>query len=95
MDKKFADEMRELIREALDMYKASTTSPRVAEVWGCKNVGDFMCGFFVGDMVATLRGAFSLRYKKMPTAEEQGEMVRIVEEYSNEIEGFFARFNRS
>ena len=93
MDPEFAKKTDELIRQTLDLYKKSGASPRVGQVWECEKTGDFLCGFFVGEMIGAALGAFSAFHKRDPTDGEHMEIVSMVERYSGEIKEFFARFN--
>ncbi|MDA7959540.1 MAG: hypothetical protein MPJ08_02270 [Nitrosopumilus sp.] len=65
----------------------------VGDVWRRSNVGDFLCGFFVGEMVGSALSAFQVFHKREPTADEHMEIVKIVEGHSGQIREFFARFN--
>ena len=76
----------------MDLYKQAGASPRVGQVWDCKSVGDFLCGFFVGEMVGSALGAFQVVHRREPTPEEHLEIVSLVEEHSVEIKEFFAKF---
>lgn len=93
LDKEFAKQTDELIRQTLDMYKKAGASPRVGQAWGCKNVGDFLCGFFVGEMVGSALGAFQSVHRREPTPEEHLEIIELVEAHGAEIRPFFAKFN--
>ena len=89
----FAKQTTELIRQTLDLYRTAGASPRVGNIWKCQNVGDFLCGFFVGEMVGSALSAFQIVHKREPTADEHMEIVGLVEQHSKEIQEFFARFN--
>jgi len=93
LDSDFKLQTTKLIEETLDLYKTSGASPRVGQVWDCKSLGDFLCGFFVGEMVGSALSAFQIVHKREPTAEEHLEIIELVESYSNEILDFFAKFN--
>ena len=93
LDPEFARQTTELITETLRLYKTSEASPRVGQAWGCENTGDFLCGFFVGEMVGSALSAFQVFHKREPTAEEHLEIIELVERHSAEIKEFFARFN--
>lgn len=93
LDAEFAKQTTELIRQTLDLYRTAGASPRVGNIWKCQNVGDFLCGFFVGEMVGSALSAFQIVHKREPTADEHMEIVGLVEQHSKEIQEFFARFN--
>ncbi len=93
LDAEFAKQTTELIRKTLDLYRTAGASPRVGNIWKCQNVGDFLCGFFVGEMVGSALSAFQIVHKREPTADEHMEIVGLVEQHSKEIQEFFARFN--
>ena len=93
LDSEFAKQTTDLITQTLDLYKTAGASPRVGETWDCANVGDFLCGFFVGEMVGSALSAFQIVHKREPTAEEHMEMVELVESHSKEIKEFFNKFN--
>jgi len=46
LDSEFIKQTDHLIKQTLELYKNAGVSPRIAEVWNIKNVGDFLCGFF-------------------------------------------------
>ena len=60
IDAEFARQTEDLIVQTLDLYKKSGASPRVGQVWSCSSVGDFLCGFFVGEMVGSALSAFQI-----------------------------------
>lgn len=93
LDPEFSKQTTELIQQTLDLYKKSGASPRVTQTWECANVGDFLCGFFVGEMVGSALSAFQIVHQREPTADEHLEIIQLVEGHSNEIKEFFARFN--
>jgi len=93
LDPEFAKQTSELIEQTLELYKTAGASPRVGQTWDCANVGDFLCGFFVGEMVGSALSAFQIVHKREPTAEEHLEIIELVESYSKEIKDFFAKFN--
>ncbi len=93
LDPEFQEQTSNLIRTTLDLYKNTDISPRVSEVWKTQNIGDFLCGFFVGEMVGSALSAFQIFHKREPSSEEHMEIVDIVEKYSKEIQDFFSKFN--
>ena len=93
LDAEFTKQTTELITQTLDLYKTAGASPRVGQTWNCENVGDFLCGFFVGEMVGSALSAFQIVHKREPTADEHLEIIELVESYSKEIKEFFAKFN--
>ena len=93
LDTEFTKQTDHLIKQTLELYKNAGVSPRIAEVWNIKNVGDFLCGFFIGEMVGSALSAFQIFHKREPTADEHMEIVTLVENYSKEIQDFFSKFN--
>ncbi len=93
LDSEFSKQTSSLIEQTLELYKSAGASPRIGQLWNCQNVGDFLCGFFVGEMVGSALSAFQIVHKREPTAEEYMEIIELVESYSKEIKEFFAKFN--
>ena len=93
LDNEFKEQTERLVTETLELYKNAGASPRIGDVWKCENTGDFLCGFFVGEMVGSALSAFQVYHKREPSAEEHMEIVEIVEKYSEEIVIFFTKFN--
>ena len=93
LDPEFTNQTNELIIQTLELYKKAGASPRVGQLWECENVGDFLCGFFVGEMVGSALSAFQVVHQREPTADEHMEIVELVESHSKEIKEFFAKFN--
>ena len=93
LDSEFIKQTNKLVSETLKLYQNAGASPRIGEVWRCENTGDFICGFFVGEMVGSALSAFQVFHKRVPTAQEHMEIVEIVENYSEEITEFFSQFN--
>ena len=93
LDPEFSKQTTELITQTLELYKSAGASPRVGQLWDCQNVGDFLCGFFVGEMVGSALSAFQIVHKREPTGDEHIEIIELVENHSKEIKEFFAKFN--
>ena len=93
LDPDFAKQTSDLIVNTLELYKKTGVSPRVEQVWNCKNKGDFLCGFFTGTMVGSALAAFQTIHKRETTPEEHIEIIEIIEGYSQEIKEFFTKFN--
>lgn len=93
LDPEFRNQTLSLIEQTLELYKSSGASPRVNQVWSCQRLGDFLCGFFVGEMVGSALSAFQIVHKREPTADEHMEIVELVESHSKEIQDFFSKFN--
>jgi hypothetical protein len=93
LDSEFKKQTNKLVSETLKLYQNAGASPRIGEVWRCENTGDFLCGFFVGEMVGSALSAFQVFHKRVPTAQEHMEIVEIVENYSEVITEFFSQFN--
>ena len=93
LDPEFKKQTEKLISDTLELYKKSGTSPKVSEVWQCENIGDFLCGFFVGEMIGSALSAFQIFHKREPVPEEHNEIFEIVESQKDDIREFFAKFN--
>ncbi|MDX1533934.1 MAG: hypothetical protein R3230_07005 [Nitrosopumilaceae archaeon] len=93
LDPEFKKQTVFLIEQTLELYKKAGASPRINEVWNVQRPGDFLCGFFVGEMVGSALSAFQVFHQREPTQEEHIEIVGIVEQYSESIRDFFAQFN--
>lgn len=93
LDPEFTKQTTELIGRTLELYKSAGASPRIGETWNCENVGDFLCGFFVGEMVGSALSAFQVVHQREPTPDEHLEIIELVESRSKEIKEFFAKFN--
>ena len=95
LDSEFKKQTEKLVTETLELYKNAGASPRISDVWKCENIGDFLCGFFVGEMVGSALSAFQDYHKREPTPDEHMEIVDIVESYTSEIIDFFSKFNNN
>lgn len=93
LDPEFREQTNRLIQETLALYKNAGASPRIGDVWNCQNIGDFLCGFFVGEMVGSALSAFQVFHHREPTPDEHMEIVELVENYNKEIQEFFSKFN--
>ena len=93
LDSEFIKQTDKLVSETLKLYQNAGASPRIGEVWRCENTGDFLCGFFVGEMVGSALSAFQVFHKREPTPQEHMEIVEIIENYSKAITEFFSQFN--
>ena len=93
LDSEFSKQTSSLIEQTLELYKSAGASPRVGQLWNCQNIGDFLCGFFVGEMVGSALSAFQIIHRREPTAEEHMEIIELVESYSKEIKEFSVKFN--
>ena len=59
------------------------------EMFGeCENTGDFLCGFFVGEMVGSALSAFQIVHQREPTADEHLEIIELVESHSKKSKNF-------
>ncbi len=93
LDPEFSKQTTELITQTLELYKTAGASPRVGQLWDCQSVGDFLCGFFVGEMVGSALSAFQVVHQREPTSDEHLEIIELVESHSKEIKEFFSKFN--
>lgn len=89
----FRKRTEDLVDETLGLYRKAGASPRIAQVWDAQRPGDFLCGFFVGEMVGSALYAFQSFHHREPTPEEHVEIVEIVESRAGSIRELFARFN--
>ena len=53
LDPEYKKRTNDLISQSLELYKKAGASPRISEVWHAKREGDFLCGFFVGEMIGS------------------------------------------
>jgi len=93
LDSEFIKQTNKLVSETLKLYQNAGASPRIGEVWRCENTGDFLCGFFVGEMVGSALSAFQVFHRREPTPQEHMEIIEIIENYSKAITEFFSQFN--
>ena len=93
LDPDFKKQTDLLIEQTLNLYKSAGASPRISQVWDVQRIGDFLCGFFVGEMIGSALSAFQVVHKREPTEEEHLEIVDLVEQRSQEIVEFFSKFN--
>ncbi len=93
LDPEFKKQTTKLVEDTLELYKNTGASPRINDVWEVERIGDFLCGFFVGEMVGSALFAFQSFHSREPTPEEHMEIVELVESHSPEITKFFAKFN--
>ena len=61
LDNDFKEQTEKLVTETLELYKSAGASPRIGDVWKCESTGDFLCGFFVGEMVGSALSAFQVQ----------------------------------
>ena len=66
IDPEFVKTTTEFIDKTLEAYKAAGVSPTVGDIWDCENVGDFLCGFFVGELVGSILSACLLYTSPSP-----------------------------
>ena len=93
LDPEFKKQTISLVEQTLELYKNAGASPRIGQVWNCKNIGDFLCGFFVGEMVGSALSAFQVVHRREPSPTEHMEIVELVENYAKDIQDFFSKFN--
>ncbi len=93
LDAEFKKQTVSLIEQTLDLYKKAGASPRINKVWNVERTGDFLCGFFVGEMVGSALSAFQVFHQREPTQDEHVEIVSIVEQYAESIRNLFSQFN--
>ena len=93
LDANFKEKTDQLVRETFEIYSKAGVAPRIADIWKCENQGDFLCGYFVGELIGSAQSAFPIVHKREPTDEDYAEILSIVERYSKEIRGFFSKFN--
>ena len=93
LDPEVKEQTEKLSIDTVALYQKAGASPTINDVWKCENTGDFLCGFFVGEMVGSALSAFQLFHKREPTPDEHMEIIEIVENQTNEIIDFFSKFN--
>ena len=93
IDPEFVKTTIKFIDDTLEAYKVAGVSPKVGDIWGCENVGDFLCGFFVGGLNGSILSEFHHSQNRDPTEEEHFEILGLVESRSKEIKEFFSKFN--
>lgn len=93
LDRGFREKTESLVDETLALYRKAGASPRIGQVWRAERPGDFMCGFFVGEMVGSALGAFQSFHRREPTAAEHVEIVEIIESRAGAIREFFSGLN--
>ena len=89
----YIDWLDDYINQMLELCQMAKPDPRTSHVWGCENVGDFMCGFFVGQMIGTAVSVFQSKYGRELSAEEHVKITEIVERKSQQIKDSFLRYN--
>lgn len=94
IDSEFTNWLDEYIDQMLQIHKMAKPAPRTIDVWKCKSLGDFMCGFFVGEMIGTATATFQTRYRRGFTADEHTQITNIVEKKSVQIRDAFLKYNR-
>ena len=93
LDSEFSEWFEGYVVQMIDIHRRASPAPRTADVWGCKNLGDFMCGFFVGEMMGAATSTFQARYRRAPSAQEHGAITDIVEGHAQAIRDVFLKFN--
>ena len=93
LDSDFAAWLDDYTEQMLGLHAAARPSPRTADVWGCRNLGDFMCGFFVGEMLGAATSTFQSRYGRAPSAEEHAAITGVVERHARGVRDAFLRYN--
>jgi len=93
LDAEFRKRTEGLVDDTLELYRRAAASPRIGQVWNAERPGDFMCGFFVGEMVGSALGAFQSFHRREPTAAEHVEIVEIIESRAGAIREFFSGLN--
>ena len=93
LDLEFAKWLESYVEQMLHIHRMARPASRTQSVWGCKNLGDFMCGFFVGEMIGAAIATFQARYKREPTAEEHAGMAHTVEAHAEKIRDVFLTYN--
>ncbi len=92
-DPEFSKWCGSYIDEMLDVHRMARPAPRTSAVWGCSNLGDFMCGFFVGEMIGAITATFQARFGRRPSADEHMAIADAVEARAPEIQDVFLRHN--
>lgn len=84
--------MIEYIEMSLKMFKEADASPRIMAKWTPANQGDFLAGFFVGQVFGTAIAILNMTNKREPDEIEKADVIRMIEGYSDEITECFSRF---
>ena len=77
----------------LFVHKTARPAPRTRDVWKCQNLGDFMCGFFVGEMIGAAIATFQAKYRREPSADDHAHIAQIVENSAENIRDAFSKYN--
>lgn len=93
IDAEFTEWLEQYVDQMLQIHKMAKPSPRTIDVWKCKNLGDFMCGFFVGQTIGAATSVFSARYRRDLTADEHAQIADVVEKQSAQIRDAFLKYN--
>ncbi|MDI1495741.1 MAG: hypothetical protein K8823_1049 [Cenarchaeum symbiont of Oopsacas minuta] len=93
IDPEYKKRTNDLVVQSLELYKSAGASQRISDVWHAQREGDFLCGFFVGEMIGSALSAFQTFHGREPTTQEHGEIVDIIEVHATQIRDFFSKFN--
>jgi len=83
LDPEFKRQTEKLIQDTLELYKNSGASTRIGQVWDCKNIGDFLCGFFVGetdDRITLARDKIETDYRGIISIPKENVLSHLQEE---------------
>ncbi|MBT4325564.1 MAG: hypothetical protein HOD60_01460 [Candidatus Nitrosopelagicus sp.] len=95
LDNEFKELTEKLIVDTLEVYKNQERQmdQNIKKVWKVDNMGDFSCGYFVGEIVGSALTAFQHHHKREPSEEEHIEIFALLEKHSEDISTFFMNYN--
>lgn len=95
LDPGFSKWLNQYVDQMLELHRMARPAPRTIDVWGCRNIGDFMCGFFVGEMIGAATVTFQAMLRREPSADEHMAITAIVEARAPVIRKAFLQYNRN
>ena len=81
------------VKQMIQLHRMARPAPRTADIWRCKNLGDFMCGFFVGEVIGAATTTFQAKHGREPSADEHVAIAGIVEGNARDIRDAFLKYN--
>lgn len=88
IDNKFRTKILSLIHEILQ-YGGITNPSLDKKVWDYFTDSDFKYGQKTGFIIGVIIGYFVAKYDKVPQGDEMMEIIKMVEEYKDEIKKSF------
>lgn len=87
----FVDWCHKYIQDMIEMQRMARPEPEVARRWGAGDEGSFFCGFFVGNLLGSMVVTFQMVHGRQPSAEEQQELLVLIESSRKSIKKMFIR----